>query len=77
MPRVTITARHSGRFYVGLGPEDFAALYGMVTLANSTANTFGTAANPTSRAARKRVVDAFEKFIRKMKSETPSHDHAH
>jgi hypothetical protein len=73
MSRITITTRHTGRIYVGLDIESFAALNGLVLFAEGTQKMFRLPpAKPEIVAAQKRVVDAFKQFTSKMKSEKPA-----
>lgn len=69
MSRVTITRRHTGRFYVGLDTDAFFALYAAVLMIQ-TKTTFPL--HQRLDAHEKRVIEAFKAFAEKLKN-PPSH----
>lgn len=66
MSKITLTMRHTGRIYVGMAAEDFAALYSLVLWGKSN---FLSPSTP----AKERIYEAFDRFVEKLKSNAASH----
>jgi hypothetical protein len=60
--RITITQRHTGRFYLGAGPIQFAAIYSMLLTAEA-AQSLGIRLPKEGPA----VLAAFKKFVDEIK----------
>lgn len=69
MNRITITRRHTGRYYVGLDQDAFFALYGLVLAGNSTRQLL---VRSMDRKNDDRVVSAFKAFSAKLKAAVKS-----
>lgn len=61
--RITITRRHTGRFYIGLDTEHFFALYGFLLFAKGSRQMF-----QKLRPEELRIVEKFQDFAADIKA---------
>lgn len=67
--RITITRRHTGRYYIGLDPEAFCALFGQIKLAEGMSKMILLLdIKPHDPVSTARVRAAFNSYAAKVKS---------